>query len=131
MRALIVLLTGLLLTGLAVPANAGHDSIEETGIVLAGSPEPVLGSPCDPGAADPHGVSYDVTGFDGHDFLIVPVISLDVDPVFYDENCESLGNGGAPLDFLGFPEDGQVPAGSVYLYVWGWAGTGTFDLTIE
>lgn len=111
-------------------------ALEDEGTVLVSVPEVVVQevtSACDPDAADNgvFGVWYDVSDYQGDFFQITPLSTLDVDPIFYDGDCEEIpGNGGAALGFLGAIEQGFVPSGAEHILVYGYAGSGTFTISI-
>lgn len=66
----------------------------------------------------------------GHSFLLSSDDPLDIDPYFYDVNCDFISNGGAAMGGIGVAETGTVPPNAAFLLVWGALGHGTYELTL-
>lgn len=142
MRTAITLMVAVSLFTMVPAASASHDeTFEEDGEILAGQPgtglgvgAAELGAACDTDS-DLNGVDgqwHNITGFAEHEFELTMDDTLDVDVFFYDADCSWINADSTGAEgFVGQTEDGTVPANAAFAVVNGWAGTGSYTLTIN
>jgi subtilisin family serine protease len=75
------------------------------------------------------GVWYNIAGA-GSSFSLTMDATLDVDVYFHTASCARVGGSIGAQGFLGATEAGTVPSGAAFAIVNGFAGTGTFVLTL-
>lgn len=121
-----------LAVGTLPAAHAGHGSTTHEGNIAAGTAG--TGYPgCNPFNPD-EGLTtatWNVSGFVGHNFELVPALTLDAQVYFYDESCSSLDYDGGAVGPLGETERGIVPPGAQWAWVVGEEGSGDYTFTLE
>lgn len=127
-----------ILAGALVALGPLATAAEHGGAIFLGAPAFGLGlgpteflHPCDEAAQTTNldAVWFAIAG-EGTGFTLVMDLTLDADVYFYDADCGYLDTTQGAQGFLGDTEEGPVPPGAAFAIVVGYAGSGSFVLTI-